>query len=108
MPSPQASAIAATLLGMQSSPQSIMVDAIDACMFSIVCISITNVEIRTKAQFEIRAIGNIARNAIARTYCQNILLAVHHARSTQSIAKRNCKPGPKVGVLISMNNTFKP
>lgn len=85
-----------------------MVDAIDACMFSIVCISITNVEIRTKAQFEIRAIGNIARNGIARTYCQNILLAVHHARSTQSIAKRNCKPDPKVGVLISMNNTFKP
>ena len=36
-----------------------MVDAIDACMFSIVCISITNVEIRTKAQLEIRAIGNL-------------------------------------------------
>ena len=51
--------MAATLLGMQSSPQSIMVDAIDACMFSIVCISITNVEIRTKAQFEIMAIGNL-------------------------------------------------
>ena len=27
-----------------------MVDAIDACMFSIVCISFTNVEIKTKAQ----------------------------------------------------------